>query len=250
MHTSPQPPQTRIHASPGFLWDAHDAYLFDIDGTLLRSRDRVHFDAFTHAVHLVLGHAVSLEGIPLAGNTDTAILREACLRAGVSAPVLDAHSAAILAAMCRHVSQRSMELDLHLMPAVEQTLRHLAARGAVLGVATGNLESIGWTKLERAGIRTHFRFGGFSDGFPDRAHLLAHAAQQARALAGPAARICVVGDTPRDIHAARANGLSVLAVATGRFSFGELLAHQPDLCAESLAHLFPESSLPERQAGA
>ncbi|HEU5352321.1 MAG TPA: HAD family hydrolase [Terracidiphilus sp.] len=250
MHTSPQPLQTRIHASPGFLWDAHNAYLFDIDGTLLRSRDRVHFDAFTQAVHLVLGHAVSLDGISLAGNTDTAILREACLRAGVPAPILDAHSAEILAAMCLHVSRRSAELDLYLMPAVEQTLQHLARRGAHLGVATGNLESIGWTKLERAGIRSHFRFGGFSDAFPDRSHLLAHAANQARALAGPAARICVVGDTPRDIQAARANGLSVLAVATGRFSFSELLTHQPDLCAESLAHLFSDGSLPERPARA
>jgi phosphoglycolate phosphatase len=250
MHISPQPFQTRIHSLPGFLWDEHDVYLFDIDGTLLRSRDRVHFDAFTHAVHLVLGREVTLEGIPLAGNTDTAILREACLRAGIPPPVLEAHSAAILTAMCNHVSLRRDELDLYVMPAVEQALDHLARRGALLGVATGNLESIGWTKLERAGLRPWFCFGGFSDAFLDRTHLLAHAARQARTLAGPSAKICVVGDTPRDIEAARANGLRVLAVATGRFSFDDLLAHQPDLCAESLAHLLPADSFPERQAKA
>ncbi|HVC47766.1 MAG TPA: HAD family hydrolase [Terracidiphilus sp.] len=237
MHTSPQPLETRNDSQSGFLWDAHDAYLFDIDGTLLRSRDRVHFDAFVHAVRLVLGREVSLEGIPLAGNTDAAILREACLRSGVPAPILDAHHAAILTAMCDHVAQRRAELDLMLMPAVEQTLDHLTRRGALLGVATGNLESIGWTKLERAGLRHWFRFGGFSDCFSDRSQLLAHAAQQARALAGPAARLCVVGDTLRDIEAARANSLSVVAVATGRFSFDQLIAHCPDLCAESLAHL-------------
>ncbi|MGB6975281.1 MAG: HAD family hydrolase [Terracidiphilus sp.] len=248
MHTSPQPLQARLHVAPGFLWDAHDAYLFDIDGTLLRSRDRVHFDAFTHAVRLVLGCEVSLEGIPLAGNTDTAILREACLRAGVPAPILDAQSDAILLAMCDHVAQRRAELDLYLMPAVERILDHLSRRGALLGVATGNLESIGWIKLEQAGIRQWFRFGGFSDGFPDRVHLIAHAAQQARALAGPSARICVVGDTPRDIEAARANSLSVLAVATGRSSFHELLSHRPELCAESFTPLLSAHFHSEEQA--
>lgn len=237
MHTAPEPLEFRTHSASSFSWDSCDAYLFDIDGTLLHSRDRVHINAFLQAVRLILGREVSLDGIPLAGNTDTAILREACLRAGISPSQLDAHSAAILAAMCEIFAQRRAELDLVLMPAVEQTLEHLARRGALLGVATGNLEFIGWTKLEHTGIRDWFRFGGFSDRFLHRADLIADAAAQARDILGPSARLCVVGDTPRDIHAARANALSVLAVATGRFSQQELLAHSPDLCVESFAHL-------------
>jgi phosphoglycolate phosphatase-like HAD superfamily hydrolase len=47
----------------------------------------------------------------------------------------------------------------------------------------------------------------------------------------------VVGDTPRDIEAARANFLSVIAVATGRYSFEELMQYQPEVCATSLADL-------------
>ena len=31
---------------PGFRWDSADAFLFDIDGTLLNSRDAVHYFAF------------------------------------------------------------------------------------------------------------------------------------------------------------------------------------------------------------
>ena len=41
------------------------------------------------------------------------------------------------------------ELQPILMPGVEDTLRHLAEHGALLGVATGNLEMIGWIKIER-----------------------------------------------------------------------------------------------------
>ena len=53
------------------------------------------------------------------------------------------------------------------MPGVEEALGHLARKGALLGVATGNLEAIGWIKIEEAGLREWFRFGGFSDQFPD-----------------------------------------------------------------------------------
>jgi phosphoglycolate phosphatase-like HAD superfamily hydrolase len=56
-------------------------------------------------------------------------------------------------------------------------------------------------------------------------------------LAGKDAGVCVVGDTPRDIAAARANSLPVIAVATGHYSFDELLEHRPEVCATSLADL-------------
>jgi phosphoglycolate phosphatase-like HAD superfamily hydrolase len=47
----------------------------------------------------------------------------------------------------------------------------------------------------------------------------------------------VVGDTPRDIAAARANYLPVIAVSTGNYSYDELKKLQPEVCASSLADL-------------
>jgi phosphoglycolate phosphatase-like HAD superfamily hydrolase len=227
----------QVTIAPGFVWDEQGAYLFDIDGTLLRSRDRIHVNSFASSVQRVTGFEVTLAGIALQGNTDTAILREACRQAGIPSGILEAHTAAILEAMCATVAEQRHAMDLVLMPGVEAALRHLASRGALLGVATGNLELIGWMKIEQAGLREWFRFGGFSDRFPDRTELIAHAAEKARELMPPGARICVVGDTPRDIEAAHANSLPVIAVATGRSSFDELLAHQPEACAASLAEL-------------
>ncbi|MGD0734845.1 MAG: HAD family hydrolase [Terracidiphilus sp.] len=233
--------EARIAIEQDFVWDAQDAYLFDIDGTLLRSRDHVHVDSFTSSVHRVTGFEVTLAGILLHGSTDTAILREACRQAGVPAEILESRTEAILEAMRNTVAEHRHEMDLVRMPGVEQTLAHLARRGALLGVATGNLEVIGWIKVEQAGLREWFRFGGFSDHFPIRSELIAQAAQKARELAGRGAKICVVGDTPRDIEAARANFLSVIAVATGRYSFDELLKYQPEVCASSLADLLAHS---------
>jgi phosphoglycolate phosphatase-like HAD superfamily hydrolase len=237
MQTTQQNNEARTAIESGFAWDGQDAYLFDIDGTLLRSRDRVHMDSLPASVREVMGLEVSLEGVSLAGNTDTSILREACALAGVPADVLEPQMAAILKGMCKNVADRRDQLQPILMPGVEDTLRHLADRGATLGVATGNLEMIGWIKVERAGLREWFRFGGFSDHFPVRSELVGHAAKKARELAGAQASVCVVGDTPRDIEAAHANGLSVIAVATGHFSFDQLMEHRPEACATTLADL-------------
>jgi phosphoglycolate phosphatase-like HAD superfamily hydrolase len=229
----------RIAIEPGFVWDAQDAYLFDIDGTLLRDPDRVHFDSFASSVHRVTGFEITLAGILLHGSTDTAILREACNQAGVPPDLLRDRTEAILEAMRNSVAKRRHEMNIVRMPGVEQTLHHLVRRGALLGVASGNLETIGWIKIEQAGLRQWFRFGGFSDHFPVRSELIGKAADKARDLAhsGRGATICVVGDTPRDIEAARANFLSVIAVATGKYTFDELLEHQPEVCASSLADL-------------
>jgi phosphoglycolate phosphatase len=245
MQTIHKKTEARIAIEPGFAWDGQDAYLFDIDGTLLRSRDRVHFESVANGVRRVTGFEVTLAGIALHGNTDTAILREACSRAGISAEALEPQIEAILDAMCASVKERRHELDPILMPGVQETLRHLSNRGALLGVATGNLEMIGWIKIEAAGLREWFRFGGFSDQFPVRSEMVGHAARKARALAGEKASVCVVGDTPRDIEAARANNLAVIAVATGKFDFDALYALEPDVCATSLADLIAATETPQ-----
>jgi phosphoglycolate phosphatase-like HAD superfamily hydrolase len=237
MLTTSSTPEARVAIEPGFAWDAQNAYLFDIDGTLLRDPNRIHFDSFASSVQRVTGFEITLAGILLHGSTDTAILTEACQQAGIPAEVFEAHLEAILEAMRNTVAERRHEMNVVRMPGVEETLDYLARRGALLGIATGNLEMIGWIKVERAGLREWFRFGGFSDQFSIRSEVIGQAAQKAREMAGKGASICVVGDTPRDIEAARANFLSVIAVATGKYSFDELLQHQPEVCTSSLAGL-------------
>ena len=240
---------SRVYLSNGFRWDEQRAYLFDIDGTLLRHRDRIHFDAFFESVRSVLGCDLLLDGVRLSGNTDPGILRDAFRLANVDDSRWRPHREDVLKAMCDHVAARRAELLPTIMPGVEATLAHLERKGALLGLGTGNLEKIGWLKVENAGLRAWFTFGGFSDGFEDRADMVAHAAAEARAIlranrdAGDT--VCVVGDTPWDIEAARANGLPTLAVATGRSSFDELMEHKPEVCATTLAALLEATAAVE-----
>jgi phosphoglycolate phosphatase-like HAD superfamily hydrolase len=237
MPTTPETGEARVQIEPGFAWDGQDAYLFDIDGTLLRDTGRIHMGSIIPSIRRVTGFDVLLEGVPVQGNTDTAILREACRLAGIPAEVLEPQLGAIFEAMNQTVAEQRHQLVLRLMPGVIDMLRHLTRRGALLGVASGNLEAIGWIKIEEAGLREWFRFGGFSDHFPIRSELIGNAARKARELGGAGACVCVVGDTPRDIEAAHANSLPIIAVATGNSSFDELLEHRPEVCASSLADL-------------
>jgi phosphoglycolate phosphatase-like HAD superfamily hydrolase len=237
MLTTPPTQEARVAIEPGFSWDGQDAYLFDIDGTLLRDTGRIHMNSFVPSIQRVTGFEVTLEGVPVHGNTDTAILREVFRRAGIPAEVIEPQLNAIFEAMSQTVAGQRSVMKLMLMPGVEDMLRHLTGKEALLGVATGNLEAIGWIKMEVAGLRPWFRFGGFSDHFPIRAELIGQAARKARDIAGAEARVCVVGDTPRDIEAAHANSLPVIAVATGNYSVDELLAYKPEACASSLADL-------------
>ena len=95
----------------------------------------------------------------------------------------------------------------------------------------GNIEEIGWLKLEVAGLRTFFRFGAFGDESDHRADLVRLAVDRARATIGidyAGEQIWIIGDTPRDIACARSAGTKVVAVATGRWSAEQLAEHRPD----------------------
>ncbi len=216
-------------------WDAYDAYLFDIDGTLLHCRDAVHYFGFCHALTNAAGRPVDIVGLPVQGKIDPGILREAFARAGVPESEWRPKLPEILDEMAAHVEAHAGEFQIDVLPGVRDVLRHLRARGAKLGTGTGNLERIGWAKLNACGLREFLDFGGFSDGYEQRGAMIAAAAERARALTRPDAAILVLGDTPGDIEAARFAGLEVLAVATGMFAARELEA--ADLVTGSMQQL-------------
>lgn len=215
---------------PGFRWDAADAYLFDIDGTLLNSRDAVHYFAFRSAARHVLGIEASIDGVPVHGNTDMGILRAVLQRAGLDDAMIDAHMQQIVAHMCAEVQQNQEQLQPELCPSIPDLISHLQAQNKLLGAASGNLETVGWLKLEKAGIRPAFAFGSFSFPRESRADIFQHGVDLARQKLGSKASVMVVGDTPSDIEAARATGIPAIILATGTFSFDDLAACHPDAC--------------------
>ncbi len=225
-------------------WDTYDAYLFDIDGTLLHCKDAVHYFAFCKALQALAGRPLNLDGVVAHGNVDEGILRDALLLAGVSEAEWRPRLQEAGQIMCAFVEEHRSELRLKVLAGVGETLTHLRQTGAVLGVATGNLARIGQAKLEAAGLLPSFHFGGYSDGFETREHVFEAAFAQARQLAGAEARVCVFGDTPRDIQAAQANRLDVIAVATGIYPLAQLQAEGPNQCVQTMTELLTASTSP------
>jgi phosphoglycolate phosphatase len=60
---------------------------------------------------------------------------------------------------------------------------------------------------------------------------------------GRSTRVSLIGDTPADIQAARANRVRAVAVYTGISTPEELAAYQPDLLLQDLRRLAPEMLL-------
>lgn len=225
----------------GFQWDAADCYLFDIDGTLLNSRDAVHYHAFHHAIRELCRLDVRIDGVPVHGNTDPGILRAVMRRAGMDEAEIASYLPRIIERMCAEVKSKHQELAPELCPSIPDLLAYLSQRGKLLGAASGNLESVGWAKLERAGLRQRFSFGAFSWPRETRAEIFSYGVALARQQLGATASVYVMGDTPSDIEAARAVGVPVIALATGIFSFEQLMACSPDACFDCATDLLAQT---------
>jgi len=197
--------------------------LFDIDGTLLLRASAEHAAALRHALIEVYG-ARTPGRVSAAGRTDTAIARDLAALGGVDAERFDARLEEFKAACAQAYAARCPpSLADNVAPGMAELLASLAEHpGVRCSLVTGNYEPVARLKLERAGIGHHFApgQGGFGSDAEDRDEL----PPIARARAGGYARerTIVIGDTPLDIACARADGLRVLAVATGLYSAAEL----------------------------
>lgn len=214
-----------------------DAYLFDIDGTLLNVRDGTHYFAFHNAVRDIFGVDSHIDGVPVHGNTDIGILRAVLRRAGLSDGEFESRLPLAIDHMCRDVDGNAAAIRPELCPSIVELLQALSAAGKMLGVVSGNLERIGWLKLTAAGIRDYFSFGCFSDRAEFRSNIFQNGVIEVRSRLGDKATVCIVGDTPSDILAAQENSLPVIAVATGNFSMDDLAKLSPDACLSCCTEL-------------
>ena len=120
------------HVRQNFDWSAAHAYLFDIDGTLLNSRDAVHYHAFHRAVAQVFGLNFHFDGVPVHGNTDVGILRAYLENAGVPEHDWGPRLPEVLELMSAEVERNSAELRPEICPSVVELIQQLSARDMAL----------------------------------------------------------------------------------------------------------------------
>jgi phosphoglycolate phosphatase-like HAD superfamily hydrolase len=209
--------------------DAPDLLLFDIDGTLLLRASHEHRKALHDGIEAVyrVGDPASVH-VDAGGRTDLEIARLILLGLGVTARHIDDGLRDLRIAAAEAFARRCPDdLSSTVAPGMSALLDRLAARDDVrLSLVTGNLEPIARLKLKRAGIGHRFAAGqgGFGSDSEDRTDLPAIARRRAGSdgRPHPPQRTWVIGDTPRDIACARADGARVIAMTTGPCSADEL----------------------------
>ena len=213
--------------------------LFDIDGTLVLTGG-AGVRAMNRALEEVFGPTPGLDGIPVAGRTDWAILSDAVQR---HEKVLDTRLLDDL--RDRYVGHLAAEIDRPgtgrkaVMPGIREILDALEPRADVLvGLLTGNFEAGARVKLGYFDLWRYFRCGAFGDDAADRNALVPVAVQRAGACGLPTLSprdVIVVGDTPADVACARAGDAVAVAVATGSSSMDELRATGADHVFDDLS---------------
>jgi phosphoglycolate phosphatase-like HAD superfamily hydrolase len=156
---------------------------------------------------------------------DPDILTVMLRRAGLSHGRIREHLPDIQRAAERWYLRMCPPLHTKHCPGAAAVLDRLTRRGMLLGLVTGNLERIGWRKLDRAGLRHFFRYGAFAEmarrnGWIERR-----------------APVSLIGDAPQDIIAARENGIRSISVRTGITDLADLEAERPDILLRNLRGL-------------
>lgn len=217
--------------------------LFDIDGTLLITR-RGGIIAMELAGRELFSPDFTVEGVEFAGRLDPLISIDVLNRNSV------AQTAEHLNAFRDGYRRYLMHLLTHetdrtqALPGVHGIIPTLAKRSdVVLGLLTGNWPETGKFKLRSAGIDPEmFPLAVWGDESPHhppaREHLppvAMHRYTQRTGRQVARGNVVVIGDTPHDVHCAKAHGCRALGVGTGLFTPEQLMNVGADYAVASLA---------------
>jgi phosphoglycolate phosphatase-like HAD superfamily hydrolase len=218
--------------------------LFDIDGTLVQTAG-AGVRGMNAAFERMFGPARVLDGIPIAGRTDRAIVMDAMRKAGIesSDETIGAFRQAYVEALHLEIGRPVSGQPFGVLPGVVALLDALETTTSVTtALLTGNFEMGATIKLSHFDLWRRFAFGAFGDDHADRRSLVPIAVERLRALGLPAPppdRIVIIGDTPSDVDCAKAYGARALAVATGPFSSAALQDAGADVVVETLEAVTP-----------
>ncbi len=210
--------------------------LFDIDGTLLTAHGAGR-RAMEAGFSGITGRDDGLAEIRFAGMTDPSIVRAGLEAIGAAH---DEHVVErVIEHYLEHLPAQLSQRPPRVLPGVPRLLDWVGTHsGVAVGVGTGNVERGARAKLRAAGLDEHFAFGGFGSDHEERAQLLrvgaARGAAQLRRSVEDC-RVVVVGDTPRDVAAARAIHAECVAVATSYYDRAALEETGADLVVDDLA---------------
>ncbi len=219
--------------------------LFDIDGTLVKAGG-AGVRALDHAVKAMTGRPNACDSVQIQGATDKSNFENA-FKVGKGRKPTKKELAELTD---KYVARLPAEVEASVkagkyfkVKGVEKFLVKLSALpGVMIGLGTGNLKDGAFIKLEPSGLMKHFAFGGYGCDSHHRSEVLEKAVERASELAKAGIKpgeVFVIGDTHRDVEAAKEAGYHSGVVLDG---FGEpraLMRSNPELMAKDFSDLRP-----------
>lgn len=212
--------------------------LWDIDGTLISTGAAGH-RAIEMATAQRFGGTGDLDGVEIAGRTDTGIAHQILAKYGE--PITEENMRTFLDLYLELLAQELPRSRGHVLPGVLELLQRADSRpDTVLGLLTGNLRRGAQLKLEHYQLWTFFAFGAFADDHHDRNELGSFALTRAQEGTGekfPPSQVDVIGDTGHDIACGKAFGARTIAIATGSWPGERLAEYAPDFLFDDLSNV-------------
>ncbi|MBB5074705.1 HAD family hydrolase [Nonomuraea endophytica] len=198
-------------------------------------------DAYAEAFRVVTGRPL-VKLAPALGRPDSEIVFETLAVNGIVAE--DAHLPKFLSALATAFADRRKRLaeEGRMMAGAKDALKAVARLdGVIQTVLTGTIKSNAVHKLKAFGLDKHIDFdlGGYGEEVYPKATLLQVAQGRAKQRAGTpftVANTVVIGDSTRDVQAAKIGGAAMIGVASGRSMASELREAGADLVLPDLTN--------------
>ena len=212
--------------------------LWDIDGTLI-STGAAGQRAIVLATAQRFGGSGDLDGVEIAGRTDTGIAHQIFAKHGE--PVTEESMRLFLDLYLEILAHELPRSKGRVLPGVLELLKRAESRpDTVLGLLTGNLRRGAQLKLEHYQLWHFFAFGAFADDHHDRNELGAFALKRAQEETGGEfgpEQVDVIGDTGHDIACGKAFGARTIAIATGSWPGERLAQYAPAFLFDDLSNV-------------
>ncbi len=202
------------------------AVVFDLDGTLVDSVELIAL-SFQHAIREVLGREVSREEAMRHVGTP---LREQMVRVSLE-------HADELVAVYREFNHREHDRMLRLYDGILDLLNELTKVGCRLGLVTSKSRSTTQMAFDLTGIEPYFDATVCCDEAPGNKPSPDPILFCLEKLGAMPADAAYVGDSPADIQAAHAAGVTGIAVTWGVFEADALSAENPEILVHTMRQL-------------
>lgn len=202
--------------------------IWDIDGTILNCKGCGR-QALSLTFEKMYGFSDAFKDVDLTGKIDSQVIDEIVEKFQIKDFVLqnffDKYGKILFEVM------RKID-GIDLLPGVKELLETYASdENIYLSLATGNCKTGAMGKLDHCEASHYFEIGAYGDEAENRGQLVNMALTKAKSHYGVEFKkehIYYIGDTPKDIEAARVNKIKSVAVSTGFYEYSELEKHDPD----------------------